>query len=113
MNFNVKVSFDILGSDFVAIVEGRVTASSQKAILYGDNASPAEGPDWEIDNIELRHVCRHMPGMPDDKLEVPSWLFDMIADMDEVAEQIRCAEAEDGPDPDALYEARRDAEMVE
>lgn len=78
---------DMMGFDFIAEVEFRVTYWGCKAQTYGppENCYPAEGPEWEVDAIYLRddRVGRIGP-----EFEATGALLDVLAECDAVTEAI-------------------------
>ncbi len=87
---NVTVSFTILGQDFVADVEVRITHPSRPMVppSLAHAGEPAEACEWEVEEIGVR---RNVQGTPK-YLSAPAWLTNMIEESDELAEAV--AEAE-------------------
>src|SRR5208282_3268347 len=99
----ITIYLDILGCNFMAEVEYRVTSKGcpEQGPSYSSGGEPAEPPEWEIEEIGLYRLAA------DDKgplwLEVPKWLFNIVAGSYEVNQAI----IEEIADEDKLWHRSR------
>ena len=110
---NIQVPLCFLETNFVMNADVVITAPSYPGRRPDLNqpGEPPESAEYAMANITLR-FDRGKRSHPrySEPLELPAWLQELIGqdpDVMAAAEETENA----GPDPDALYEARRDAEM--
>lgn len=107
---NVKIPFEILGTEFAADVEVRITAKSYGGRRPDMNqpGEPAEGCEFEVDNIWVGRNSRNSPVLRSDG----KWLWDAIAESDELHEAVAEAEKDEprrgARDPDEAWDSRYD-----
>ena len=90
----VKIGFNILGTDYLAKVEAKITVRSYggQGPSFNDPGSPPEGCEWELVDIE---VFEDTPGdIHRFGIETPQWLKDVIHDSDVLRDAVSEAERE-------------------
>lgn len=94
----MKTCFTLLGSDFVADFDYKVTSRGcpARGPSYSSGGEPAEAVEYEV---ELNDLREDLPGRTSAPLACPVWLMclikDHIQESDDVAREIEEAELED------------------
>lgn len=89
----VSIGFAILGVDYFAMVDVKITSPSYggHGPSFNDPGSPPEGCEWEIDDIELHEETTSGLGPV---LEVPAWLRGVIDESDKLRDAVSEGERE-------------------
>ena len=93
-NVNVKLGLNVLGTDYLAKITARITVRSDNGSvgfngLYGPDAP--SGCEYDVEHIEL---FEDTPSGLGPALEIPTWLWKLIEESDELAEKVSEAERE-------------------
>jgi hypothetical protein len=93
-NVSVSIGFSILGTDYFARIEAKITSRSHDGSvgfnsLYGPDAPT--GCEYEIEDIQLHEDT---PGGLGPVLLVPGWLRQVIDQSDALADAVQDAERE-------------------
>ncbi len=87
---SVSVCLSILDADFVAEIEYRITSrgAPETGPTYSCGGQPAEPPEWDIEDVQLREYHPRPLLAANPLLDVPKWLFELISEHDKVSEAI-------------------------
>ena len=113
MHITVTIPITIMDQSFAADVDVLITTRSESEIprTQYNAGCPAEICEWEVQEVRIRHGSP-ISGAKFPYLPTRTWLTDMIADSDELADAVAAAEREEprgraARDPDMMREDER------